>query len=473
MPDSVLKRFAPSTLIGGLAGGVALVVYLLTMALDLTSSNFGGDGGELITAAVTLGISHPPGYPTYVLIGKLFSLLPIGSMALRFNLFSALAMATAVGFVSVTAYESLAGSRSARPAALATGLAFAFTPLVWSQAVITEVYALNCAFLSIYLWALIGRNSSALSGFMLGLSITTHLTSLLMLPMGVALTKRGRRGLLFFSVALGLLPLLALPLLARLGSPVVWGDPTTWSGWWWLVSGQLYRANLSLPPFANFLHPLSFFSRTILAQYALIGWLFIILGVPVNRLGSLRTIWLLATAAFYAIFTLFYTTNDATVLLLPALLVLSPLLAAGLARVGRWSLILPLALLILNFQSQNLRDEQPIRPWVEATLQQVPQNAILLTPGDQSIFLLWYFQHVEGQRTDLILVDANLLAFDWYRENISLRYPELQGLGQDDLAKFMTLNTINRPVCTISVETPDLELTTLSDHCTNQDRPIE
>jgi hypothetical protein len=450
-----------------LAAVLAMFVYVLTLAPDLTSSNFGSDGGELITAAVTLGIPHPPGYPTYVLLGKMFSLLPISNIAYRFNLFSALAMATATAFASATAYESLRGAGSARPAALATGLAFAFSSLVWSQAIITEVYALNSAIVSIFLWSLLGRRSSALTGFLLGVAITTHLTSLLMLPMGLALTNRDRRRFFGLGSVLGLLPLVLLPLLAQHDSPVIWGNPKTWAGWWWLVSGHLYRANLGLPQFVNLLPHLSLWSSYLMSQFALIGWLFVIIGVAVNQLGSRRTIWLLATATFYAVFTLVYGTDDASVILLPALLLLTPLLAAGLARIGRWSLLLPLLLLILNFQPQNLRYEQPIRPLLEATLQEAPQNAILLTPGDQSIFMLWYFQQVEGQRPDLILVDTNLLAFDWYRERLGTHYPTLEGLAQDDLIKFQNLNAEQRPLCTISVASTEFELPTLIDRCEN------
>ncbi len=467
MSSRAVKRISTSMLIGGLAGTVALFVYMLTLAPDLTTSNFGSDGGELITAAVTLGIPHPPGYPTYVLLGKLFSLLPIGNIAYRFNLFSALSMATATAFVTATAYASLRGERSAKPAALAAGLALAFTPLLWSQAVVTEVYALNSAILSIFLWALLGRRSPVLTGFFLGMAITTHLTSLLMLPMALTLTNQGRRHFLGVGIALGLLPLLILPLLAQQGSPVIWGDPTTWAGWWWLVSAQIYRANVGLPKFAHFLPHLSLWSRYLMSQFALFGWLFVIMGVAVNQLGSSRTIWLLATAAFYAVFTLAYGTDDASVILLPVLLLLSPLLAAGLARIGRYALLLPLVLLILNFQTQNLRYEQPIRPLLEATLREAPQNAVLLTQGDQTIFMLWYFQHVEGRRPDLILVDANLLAFDWYRERLAVRYPVLEGLAHDDLTKFQTLNARQRPLCTISVASSGRDLTTLIEHCEN------
>ena len=61
------------------------LVYLATLAPDITWAYQGTDGGDLITAAYTLGVPHPSGYPTYVLMGWLFSKLPVGTIAWRFN----------------------------------------------------------------------------------------------------------------------------------------------------------------------------------------------------------------------------------------------------------------------------------------------------------------------------------------------------------------------------------------------------
>lgn len=47
-----------------------------------------GDSGELISSSFTLGIGHPPGYPLYLLIGKIFSWFPVGDIAFRYNLLS-------------------------------------------------------------------------------------------------------------------------------------------------------------------------------------------------------------------------------------------------------------------------------------------------------------------------------------------------------------------------------------------------
>ena len=327
--------------------------------------------------------------------------------------------------------------------------------MVWGQATVAEVYALNLAVLSIFLWSLLTRRSSLLTGFLLGLAITTHLTSLLMLPVGLALTPREHRRRLMLGMILGLLPLLALPLLGQLDSPVIWGNPSTLKGWWWLVSAQLYRANLGLPDFSQeILFHLSRWSATILRQFAWIGWLFVIMGIFANELGKRRTRWLLASVAMYAVFSVAYNTDDTILNFLPALLLLTPLLAIGLTRASYWSLLLPLLLLVLNFQSQNLRHEQQLRPSVATVLRDLPENAILLTPGDQSIFTLWYFQHVEGKRPDIILVDANMLAFNWYRERLALRYPELEGLSVDNLDLFQELNARQRPFCEYTVQYP-------------------
>ena len=60
----------------------ASVLYFLTAARDIVV----GDTPELITAAVTFGVAHPPGYPLFSMLGHLFSLLPFGSIPFRVNL---------------------------------------------------------------------------------------------------------------------------------------------------------------------------------------------------------------------------------------------------------------------------------------------------------------------------------------------------------------------------------------------------
>jgi hypothetical protein len=288
----------------------------------------------LATAVFTLGIPHPPGYPTYVLLGKLFTLIPVGTIAYRMNLFSAVSAATAVGFLatiisyqlSVVSYQS---DRSLFTAycSLSTSLSLAFAPLVWGQALITEVYSLNLAMVAIFLWALLGKRPSWFVGFLLGLSVTTHLTSWLMLPLALALTPCPKWWQLAVGLFVGLSPFLALPWLAQTGSPVAWGDPTTLAGWWWLVSGRLYNPNLFALPTAEWWPRLAEWLWQLGEQFTWAGLPLIVVSFfrPQRFLATegckpLRSQWMITlTAVSYFLYALGYNTPDAIVFFLPGL----------------------------------------------------------------------------------------------------------------------------------------------------------
>jgi hypothetical protein len=250
---------------------------------------------------------------------------------------------------------------------------------------------------------------------------------------------------LVLGTGLGLLPLLLLPLLAAGDSPVVWGDPRTPAGWWWLVSGALYRANLGLPT-----GDLLGVDRPHLwsAPLLVVGGLLAPLVLTRRGHGPGRDLWALGlTIAAYAIFALLYQTPDAFVLLLPALLLATALLFSTVALPPLVMAAIPLALLAAGFNQQNLSADRAVRPLAEAVLDAMPADAVILTPGDRTIFTLWYLHHVEGRRPDVVLVDTNLMAFDWYRARLSQQYPALLGLDRDELAVFRSLNAARRPLC--------------------------
>ncbi|HEY6572171.1 MAG TPA: DUF2723 domain-containing protein, partial [Candidatus Eisenbacteria bacterium] len=79
---------------------VALWVYAQTLSPTVAWVNQGEDSGDLLAASATLGIPHPTGYPLFVLLGRLASLLPLGSVAFRINLVAALAGAAGVFFLA-------------------------------------------------------------------------------------------------------------------------------------------------------------------------------------------------------------------------------------------------------------------------------------------------------------------------------------------------------------------------------------
>lgn len=429
------------------------LLYWLTMPRDLTWQFSSGDGGELITAAVTLGIPHPPGYPTYVLLGKLWSYLPIDPAAYRFHLFSALCAAGAAGLVTATAQTVHAKARQDASPLLASvvGLLFALSPLVWQQAVVAEVYSLNLLLVAAFLWALLAERPSPLTGLLLGLSFTTHLTSLFLIPLALRLTPAKSWSRLAVGTAVGLTPFLLLPVLAWQGSPVIWGNPTTVRGWLWLVTAQIYQGNQFALPATEIGPRLATWGNIFLQQLAIVGWPLLVYAGWLGKHGrspqKKQGGWLGGTAVAYLVYAFFYQTTDAIVLTLPAWLLLSLCLAPALPRMRKWTLILPGAAVLLHLLGNNGANIHNIRVQADHILNATPSEAILVTSGDPDIFAMWYFHYVENQRPDVILVDSALLAFDWYRHNLAQQYPDLRVLSEDNLALFETENQLHRAVC--------------------------
>ena len=129
----------------GAAGAVALAVYVRTLAPGLTADI---DTAMFQFVGRVLGVPHNPGYPLYVLVTHAFSYLPIGSLAYRINLFSALC-----GAVTVSLAFGLARQLGCRRLVAAAGaLGVAFGPVFWSQSLIAEVYTLDAAIVA-GMWA--------------------------------------------------------------------------------------------------------------------------------------------------------------------------------------------------------------------------------------------------------------------------------------------------------------------------------
>jgi len=242
----------------GIALGIALSVagfpfflYLSTLAPSVLYYERPDliDPAMLQVHSYILGITHPTGYPTWTMLAHLFTYLPFGDPAYRSNLASAVFGAVAV-FLLFFAGLRLSG----RIWAAAIGaLAFAAGSTFWSQAVIAEVYTLNAAFISlIVLVLLVWRDTREnryllAAALLMGLSLTNHVTSGLLLPaaalfiFAVDHRKLLERRLVLKGAGLfilGLAPYLYLPVRAFSGPPVYEADPGSLIGFWDLVSSR-------------------------------------------------------------------------------------------------------------------------------------------------------------------------------------------------------------------------------------------
>lgn len=255
------RRTIPGLAVAALAALTAFAVYVFTLHPSVPA----GDSGELITAAWTLGVAHPPGYPLYTLLAHAFaSLLPWGEVAFRMNLLSAILHAITVGVVAMTLLTLRAGTAGA----LAGALALAFAGPFWKYALVAEVFPLNSLFAALLLLGfasflrdagLVGARPAtparpwplALLLFVTAL-IPAHHHSLLLLALPLdavvalmcvspesairRLVPGAHRPYRLTKVHLaigaglviaGLAPLLHLPLAAARDPAIDWGDPET------------------------------------------------------------------------------------------------------------------------------------------------------------------------------------------------------------------------------------------------------
>lgn len=245
--------------------GVAAAVFVLDVVLAAPGVTW-FDGGEFVAGVGSMGVTHPPGQPAYMVLAKIASLLPAGSLAFRLSLFSAACAAAAAGVLAVLvsrATARLAGhpEGDAPLAGGVAGLLLGLSPALTLQGVRPELYSL--ALLLGLLAALAvqrgGRRGLALAVVPLCVAGAVHHAMLAAAVPGFVLLALGRgRGSLRSAVTVtvlllptGLLQFLWLPLRSLTHPELDAGVPRTlervimaatgasWAGSYRLEAGQL------------------------------------------------------------------------------------------------------------------------------------------------------------------------------------------------------------------------------------------
>ena len=412
------------------AAAAAALVYGLTLAPSVGA----GDGGELILAAQSFGIPHPPGYPVWVLLARFAALAPIGSLAWRVNALSALFAAIAAGLCYVLAARC---GLSRGPRALATAL-FAGSTIVWGSAVTAEVYSLaSAAFLVLALAALRARSKRTASGsadalyfFVAGISPLVHQT--LLFPaalLGVWVLARGFRAARLMAALgwamVGFSIVLVLPLRSAAHPALDWGQDRDLPS----LIGNLLRLNYGSlrqnPLGLRLLVDESVGFAAILAgALGVAGVAFALLGGLLARRERPALLVLLAAALTIpaALALLVGFTPDPEHLaqvgpfLSPMLAALALWAGAGAgAAVGRapartrGALALvcaALALVTVGAHYGRCDRSQFTLPerYAHDLLGPLPQGATLILDGDNETFLAAYATRIEGFRSDLHLI---------------------------------------------------------------------
>jgi tetratricopeptide (TPR) repeat protein len=402
-------------------------------ALGACRTIYVGDSGELVTAVAVLGIPHPSGYPLYVLLGKLWTLLvPAGSIAFRMSLFSAFCGAAACGVLYRLARETGLG----RAAAIFSSLLLAFSPTFWAEANVQRVYTLNALFVA---WATLlavrwdaadgerRRRLFVLTLFVAGLGATNH-TFMAVWTFAFALFALvARRDLLDqpkllaaggAAFAAGLLPYLYLPIRSRQDPVLDWGNPEGLRALVDVVTRRDFWDRRFLEGPADLVPITADFVGGLCHEVGLAGVLIAVLGAAAMARTTRRRLVLLPALVILgnlAALALHGSRSDIFIwhrYAIPSYVMLAWVAGWGAAlviarlpaRAGLLLLAVPAVMLVRGFPDQDRSRYRIAEDFSRTLLKSLPPGSHLAASDDNILFVLMYLHLAEDMRPDVDLI---------------------------------------------------------------------
>ena len=419
--------------------------------LGLNPTFYMDDSPEFVTAANTLGIAHPPGYPLFMMIGRLFALLPLPA-CFRINLLSALFAA----LVSVLIYYLL-NNEFKLPASASFTFALAWmagnTAYPGALSAKTGVYELAAVFLLAILACLL-RGNWIPAAFLFGLSLGNHWMSMAAYMPGLAYlaykkssrepwnTCKWTKAALF--CLLGLSVYLFLPLRSINGPLVNWGNPSNWTLFFQHVSRYVDQGKDFSPAPSFWLKDFIFYLFSAVKEFWGFG-LLVVFGLffeykknPPRALGLV-----IAWAGLITAISVFSKYSGEKLYLFQDYSISSMVFVLLFSALGFWDCvtflkarsasvrIIPMILLVLCLWGVGYRvatqGESHYTYTYDFALnswKSLPSNSLYFCSGDAIEFPCWYLQWIEGKRPDLCVAGSSL-SMDWFRINLALSHPGL------------------------------------------------
>jgi len=485
----------PDHLLNILSAGMFFLFTALFLA-TLCPTVYWGDSAEYIITSFTLRNAHPTGYPLYSLVGKAATLLPVGTIAFRVSLLSALLGASTLSLT----FRLLARMTGSWLMPLAAVASLGFSRTFWSLSTIPETLTLNLLLVALLFSLLLvpgaeERRTWSTAAFLGGLACTNHFQALLVLP-GLALIFLGRHPLwknaasripapaLFFLA--GLSVYIYLPLRSGYPYPNIYPDADTAWGFFSYYLGR--TAYLGPDRLRGWGEALGLLPQVLASIPRELGWPLTLLAFP-----GLLALWEKSRAAAAAILSVAALTILSAVFNGPtgttykmylysaqaywALAILGCLGGTWLIRrVGpTWSppwrraavpaLCLAGAALLVraNFRYNDLSSHDWATRYAEAELATLPRDAIYLPGKDNPNNLSTYWRFVKGYRQDLALIPQEGLMSGYYHRRIRETYPGLntgdyeaieQRLGAGSLGTFTLVASYFRDLAVRNPEHP-------------------
>ncbi len=420
----------------------ALILFVFAVYLRTDCPTiYLGDSGEFTAAAFALGIPHGSGYPLYALLGKLFCLIPLGNIGFRMNLMSNFFALLTLLLV----YACILKKTGSRISAIVGTCILAFSPAVWSQSIMAEVYTLHTFFVALLIWLLLWWDEErepyilVLFALATGISFGNHMQTVMLAPavfyLILASDRRAllRPGPFLILTVFFMLPLLVylyLPIRTTAGAAIHWGDPDTLDRFLAHVTGRSHRGGYVFNK-----APFEYLVRTgetlhfiwlqfgVVLLLALWGWL--------RLKGRHWKMFVVLVIIFDFGYTIFLNTISLkiTVFTLPTCVVLALLIGVGVSDVlercrgisgvggGIQNAVrvaiclIPIPFLLFNFRSQDYSRNYTATEHAVNIFRTMNSESTLFVEADNNAFPVAYSRIVERERPDVNVYDRFNIIF--------------------------------------------------------------
>ena len=387
-----------------------------------------GDSAELSLVSYQLGLTHPPGYPLYSILGKAASTF-FTDPAIGTNLLSAVCTSLAAGVLSLLIYEFTAAPMIAE----LTPILFAVLPNIWDMAVVSEVYNVNIFFLggSIYLFILAEQRQFAKyllsSAVFFGLSLGTYQANLLLFPAFLLVLYMRTPREKIIGRLVGFCSIIGFIWVAFIGysvmrshAPLAINYPLNS-----LHEILAYITGASLRP--TYPKTAAFYIDRTIQHASLFSKNFLYLPIPFGLLGAFalfkqrRIAGLFLGVAFginYLFFT-YYAVSDYFTMPIPAYFIFGIWIGCGLATFSLWLAnqgniwkFVSIAICFLVIGGQLIgqlparyerSNTRPVTDLIVPALNSFPKDAVVISRWERYAPML-YFQQVRKMREDVTLV---------------------------------------------------------------------
>jgi len=438
-------------------------LFFLTFIVYLhnnSSSVYGGDVGDMLSAIAVKGIPHPSGYPLFTMLGILFSYIPLDqTLAWKAGLISVMFSSLSIVLIYLIITE-LTGNKLL---AVISSFILAFFYPFWLYAELAEVFALNSFFILIlFLLGILYLKKKKtyyfyLLVFFAGLSLTNNQVIVLIFPSLCILASTNLRKIFKFRTFLlctffflaGLLPYFYIPIAASFNPPINWLTSRDSKD----VIKLILRLDYDTKPSGNpdfYLRylPLKAYSTYLFLQLtipviftSILGMIFLINKKNITLFISLFLGFFLTGPFFVfyfstpltsgfsmgvlerfyqisAIFLIIFSSFGILFIIDKIMKFLVYILPAFTNKqyykkifIAVFSLI-PLVMLVNNFPKTDLHDMFSGEYAAEDLLSPLPENSVLFVTGDTLLFNSLYLQHAKGFRKDISVINMGRLAYD-------------------------------------------------------------